>query len=50
MHLEAAEIDRARHHDMLNRIARLRIAERRIFSWEEAHGFAAFQFGPEKLR
>src|SRR5580700_10204577 len=39
MHLEAAEIDRARHDHLLDGVARLRIARARVFAGEKAHGF-----------
>ena len=38
MHLEVAEIDRARDDDLLDRVAGARIAKRRILAGEEAHG------------
>src|SRR5258708_2170432 len=38
MHLKAAKIDRARHDELLDGIARLRVAEMRILAGENAHG------------
>ena len=38
MDLKAAEIDRTRHHDMGDCVARLGIAEERIFGGKKAHG------------
>src|SRR5580700_5860562 len=39
MHLEAAEIDRAWHDQLLDSVARWRIAEAGILAGEKAHGF-----------
>jgi hypothetical protein len=38
MHLEATEIDRARHDYLRNGVARTGVAGNGIFSWEETHG------------
>ncbi len=40
MHLEAAEIDRARHDDLRDRFARARIAGGGVFAGEKAHALA----------
>src|SRR5579864_7291820 len=39
MHLEAAEIDRARHDHLRDGVARWRIAEAWVLAGEKAHGF-----------
>ncbi len=40
MHLKAAEIDRARHDDLLDRVARARIAVDGVLAGKKAHGAA----------